>query len=61
VTSVLANTPSLSSAYELSRCASLHGGNVSEELAAVIFRITVVTSVLYMEVPGFSEMVVTAY
>jgi hypothetical protein len=43
---VLVNFPSLSSACERCRCASLHGGNVSEELSAVIFRITDVTSVL---------------
>jgi hypothetical protein len=61
VASVLASIPSLtcSSAYGHCRCTALHGGNVSEELAAVIFRITDFTSALYMEISGSSEMVVT--
>lgn len=59
VASVLANIPSLSSAYGHCRCTSLHGGNVSEELAAVVLRITDFTSALYMEISGSSEMVVT--
>jgi hypothetical protein len=46
VTSVLANIPSLSCAYEHCRCTSLHGGNVSEELDAIIFRVIEFMSVL---------------